>query len=352
MKEDLQKVKPWPSIFNGEFIASNQKVRADNTISCDSHRECIDKIKGDIAQFKKQEAVSKLIVIWSASTERMHKGEWLDKRALYDAIEENDPEIPPSVLFAVAALESKCIFLNGSPQNTICPAIISTAEHFGTHVGGEDFKTGQTKLKSVLVDWLTGSGIRPLSIVSYNHLGNNDGKNLDETPQFLSKEFAKRNVIDDVVEENRVLFPNGEKPDHVVVIKYVPAVKDSKRAMDEYYSELFLGGRHTLAMHNTCEDTLLAVPLILDLILFAELFSRCSFLNISEASESVPFGPVLSLLSFFFKAPAANKGEPVVNAFFRQRLALENFFRALIGSPVNTYINLKTRLGKQPNPID
>ena len=254
--------------------------------------------------------------------------------------------LPPLFFFAVAAIETGSIFLNGSAQNTIVPAVIDLARREGTFVGGEDFKTGQTKLKSALVDWLACSGIRALSIVSYNHLGNNDGKNLSEAPQFRSKEITKKNVIDDVVEGNPKLFPNG-KPDHTVVIKYVPAVGDSKRALDEYYSQLFLDGRHTLSLHNTCEDSLLAVPLMLDIVLFAELFSRIRVREVCGVDAKVPedrsLDVVLSPLSFFFKAPVVNKGEPVVNAFFKQRYGLENFFRVLAQLPPLDHISLPLR---------
>merc|ERR1711963_1181208 len=138
-------------------------------------------------------------------------------------------------------------------------------------IGGDDFKSGQTKMKSVMVDFLVSAGIKPTSIVSYNHLGNNDGKNLSAPKTFRSKEISKSNVVDDMVGSNRLLYQPQEHPDHVVVIKYVPYVADSKRAMDEYSAEIFMGGKQTIVMHNTCEDSLLATPLIYDLVIPAEL---------------------------------------------------------------------------------
>jgi myo-inositol-1-phosphate synthase len=332
LKPELENIVPLSSIYNPDFIATNQKQRADNIIynGCRT-RTLVEYINKDIQNFKTTNNLENVIIVWTASTERFHKGEWKNREELYNAIDNNDPEISPSILFAVAASESGCTFLNGSPQNTICPAVIDNAKYYKTFVGGEDFKTGQTKIKSVLVDWLASSGMKPLSIVSYNHLGNNDGKNLDEDAQFRSKEITKKNVIDDVVEENPVIFSNG-KPDHAVVIKYIPAVGDSKRAMDEYYSEIFLNGRHTLVLHNTCEDSLLAVPLILDIILFSDFFSRIT-VNDKE------FDTVLSMLSIFFKAPVVNNYEPIINSFFKQRNSLENLFRILLGLPINSHIN-------------
>lgn len=167
-------------------------------------------------------------------------------------------------------------------------------------VAGDDFKSGQTKIKSVLVDYLVSAGIKVSSIVSYNHLGNNDGKNLSAPEQFRSKEISKSNVVDDMVLSNGLLcvvckitlpalfvsygirrYAKDEHPDHVVVIKYVPYVGDSKRAMDEYTSEIFMGGKNTLVMHNTCEDSLLATPLILDLCIMAELCERITYVQCS-----------------------------------------------------------------------
>ena len=91
-------------------------------------------------------------------------------------------------------------------------------------------------MKTVMVDYLVSAGIKPVSIVAYNHLGNNDGMNLSSHAQFHSKEISKSNVVDDMVQSNHILYPNPitDTPDHVVVIKYVPFVSDSKRAMDEY----------------------------------------------------------------------------------------------------------------------
>ncbi|CAI7894305.1 unnamed protein product [Closterium sp. NIES-54] len=140
-----------------------------------------------------------------------------------------------------------------------------------------------------------------MSIVSYNHLGNNDGMNLSAPQTFRSKEISKSNVVDDMVASNSIIYDKGQHPDHVVVIKYVPYVGDSKRAMDEYTSEIFMGGKNTIVMHNTCEDSLLAAPLILDLVLLAELFTRIQLRR--EEEEFHSFHPVASLLSYLSKAP-------------------------------------------------
>ena len=229
-----------------------------------------------------------------------------------------------------------------SPQNTFVPGVIDLAEREGVFIAGDDFKSGQTKFKSVLVDFLVSSGIKPVSIVSYNHLGNNDGYNLSAPSQFRSKEISKSNVVDDMVDSNSILYSDGKHPDHVVVIKYVPAVGDSKRAMDEYTNKIFLNGTNTIVVHNTCEDSLLAAPIILDLVILAEMFERIQYRQ--DGGDFVRFGCVLSQLGFLIKAPLTNRNEPVVNALFKQRALLENMFRACVGLPPQSHIGLQYKV--------
>lgn len=198
-------------------------------------------------------------------------------------------------------------------------------------------------MKSALVDFMINAGIKLTSIASYNHLGNNDGKNLSSHKQFRSKEISKSNVVDDMVEANTVLYKPGEHPDHIVVIKYVPAVGDSKRAMDEYSGEIFLGGTQTISMSNVCEDSLLASPLIIDLVLIAELMTRIQWK--AHATEDYKhFHSVLSVLSYMLKAPLTPPGTPVVNSLAKQRAALTNIFRACVGLEPESDMTLEHKL--------
>jgi myo-inositol-1-phosphate synthase len=207
-------------------------------------------------------------------------------------------------------------------------------------IGGDDFKSGQTKIKSVLVDFLIGAGLKPTSIVSYNHLGNNDGKNLSAPKQFRSKEISKSNVVDDMVASNQILYKPNEHPDHCVVIKYVPYVGDSKRALDEYTSEIFMGGHNTIAMHNTCEDSLLASPIIIDLAILCEVMQRITYKTEGE-TQYQNFHPVLSILSYLCKAPIVPPDTPVINALFKQRACIDNVLRACVGLPPDSNMKLE-----------
>jgi myo-inositol-1-phosphate synthase len=347
----LRPLRPLPSIYYPDFIAANQEDRADNLIpgskACLEH---LERIRQDIRDFKAANGLDKVIVLWTANTERF--AELLDgvndtAENLFKAIEAGHEEISPSTIFAIASILEGCSYINGSPQNTFVPGVVELAYRHNVFIGGDDFKTGQTKLKSVLVDFLVSAGIKVQSIVSYNHLGNNDGKNLSSAKQFRSKEISKSTVVDDMVAANDILYEEKEHPDHCVVIKYVPYVKDSKRAMDEYSSEIFLGGESTIVIHNTCEDSLLAAPLMLDLVILTELMERIQY-KTKEMPEFERFDPVLSILSYLLKAPLVKEGTPVVNALFKQRACIENVFRACLGLPAEHSMLLehKSKVGK------
>lgn len=341
----LKDIRPLPSIYFPDFIAANQSERADNVLE-GTKMQLLNKIREDIREFKANNNLESVIVLWTANTERfcdVCEGLNDTKENLMASIAKDEEEISPSTLFAVASILEGCPYINGSPQNTFVPGVIKLAEELDVPIGGDDFKSGQTKMKSVMVDWLISAGIKPVSIVSYNHLGNNDGKNLSAPSQFRSKEISKSNVVDDMVASNRILYEDHEHPDHCVVIKYVPYVGDSKRALDEYTSRIFMNGHNTIAMHNTCEDSLLAAPLIIDLVILAELMTRISVRN-GENGEYEKFHPVLSILSYLLKAPLVPDGTPVVNALMRQRACMENIFRACVGLPPENSMLLENKI--------
>ncbi|XP_065555609.1 inositol-3-phosphate synthase 1 [Lathamus discolor] len=345
----MEKMKPRASIYIPEFIAANQEERADNVLR-GSMAEQVEQIRRDIRDFKESSGVDKVIVLWTANTERFcDVVPGLNDTAdnLLRAIERG-LEVSPSTLFAVASILEGCAYINGSPQNTFVPGAVELAAQRRVFICGDDFKSGQTKLKSVLVDFLVGAGLKTTSIVSYNHLGNNDGKNLSAPQQFRSKEISKSNVVDDTVQANPILYGPQDKPDHCVVIKYVPYVGDSKRALDEYTSEIMMGGTNTIVIHNTCEDSLLASPIILDLAILTELCQRVTFCTEADP-EFQGFHSVLSIVAFLCKAPLVPEGTPVVNALFRQRSCIENILRACVGLPPQNHMLLEHKM-QRPAP--
>jgi len=342
--EKLQKYQPRPSIYDKNYIAINQSNRVDNCLTGNKYEQFLE-IKKDIRNFKEQSQCELVILLWTANTERnstVQIGINTTMCELETTLkdETKNDAISPSTIFAMAAMHEKCIYINGSPQNTFVPGVLEMADYYGGFLVGDDFKSGQTKVKTVLMDFLINAGIKPKAIVSYNHLGNNDGLNLSEPDQFASKAQSKGNVIDDIVQSNDLLYKKDEKPDHCVVIKYVPYVGDSKRALDEYTSELMMGGHNTLILHNTCEDSLLAAPLMLDMIVLAELCLRIKVTDLS-AFVTMQCKPILSMLNYLCKAPQG--GSPMFNSLFRQRTTIENILRACIGlAPINNmYLNEK-----------
>ncbi|KAJ1726243.1 Myo-inositol-1-phosphate synthase [Coemansia biformis] len=342
--DELHQLKPMPSVYYPDFIAANQEERADNTIG-GSKQEQLDRLRRDIRDFKQANSLDRVIIMWTANTERyadILAGVNDTADNLLQAIASGHDEVSPSTLFAVASILEGAPFVNGSPQNTLVPGVIDLAERERSFVGGDDFKSGQTKIKSVLAEFLVNAGIKPLAITSYNHLGNNDGRNLSAPAQFRSKEISKSSVVDDMVAANRLLYAKGEHPDHTIVIKYVPSVGDSKRAMDEYVSEIFMGGLNTISIYNTCEDSLLASPLIIDLFMMTELMTRVSYRTDAD-SDWQPFHSVLSILSYMLKAPVVPPNTPVVNALAKQRMAMENIMRAFVGLPPNNEMLLEHR---------
>ena len=299
LKEYTEKMVPLPAVFDLSFVAPNQETRDP-------------KIHGTAD-------------------------------ALLAGIKNNEKEISPSTVYCIAAILEHCPYINGSPQNTFVPGVIDLAEREGVILMGDDMKTGQTKLKSVMADFLITSGLKLTAVASYNHLGNNDGLNLDYYKCFRSKEITKASVIDDIVSNNPILYPSQEHPDHLVVIKYVPSVGDSKRALDEYDSSIFCGGENIISIHNTCEDSLLAAPLILDMIILMEVFSRVTIKD-ETMDKFKNMASIHSVLSFLFKAPRTPNNSPVVNSLFQQRACLENTLRACRGLPPLNHMHLEWKM--------
>lgn len=353
----MKEYTPMKSIYYPEFIAANQFDRANNCINSKGDEfttkgkwDHMMQVRSDIKTFKTENQLDKVIVLWTANTEKFAQivpGVNDTHENLLQAIKNDHEEIAPSTLFAVASILEGVPYINGSPQNTFVPGLIKLAEHENVLIAGDDFKTGQTKLKSVLTQFLVDAGIRPVSIASYNHLGNNDGKNLSSQMQFKSKEISKSGVINDILESNSIMYgddPEKARIDHCIVIKYMPAVGDSKVAMDEYYNELMLGGHNRISLHNVCEDSLLAAPIILDLVIMCEFCSRVTYKEANDNGDYKKFHPVLTLLSYWLKAPLAREDFLPVNGLMKQRAALENFMRLLIGLPANDELRFEERL--------
>ena len=341
----MENIVPMPGIYYQEWIAANQNNRADNILPGEDKWEHLETIRKNIRDFKSNNDLDKVIVLWTANTEKMCEvmEEHCSSSALIKAIQANSRNISPSTIYAVATILENCSFINGSPQNTIVPGVIELAEEKGVFVLGNDFKSGQTKFKTAFTDFLVQAGIKPKSIVSYNHLGNNDGKNLSSEEQFKSKEKSKSSCVDDILYSNSVLFKDrSDTIDHCIVIKYIPYTGDTKKALDEYQSEIFMGGQHTLSCYNVCEDSLLAAPIIIDLVILTELFERIEVRR--KDQDFRRFDNVLDSLGYLLKQPLTKEGLPVINSLNRQKNCIENILKVCAGIPIDSNMLLERRV--------
>eukprot|EP00741_Cyanophora_paradoxa_P004434 tig00000802_g4304.t1 len=305
----------------------------------------LERVRADIREFKKAKGLDKVIVMWTANSERYSEIKaGLNDTAdnLLAAIARDEKEVSPSTVYAVASVLEGCTYINGAPQNTLVPGALELATRHKVFVAGDDFKSGQTKMKSVLVDYFVSAGIKVETMVTYNHLGNNDMKQLTDKVMWRPKEASKSRVIEDIVDSNRLLYAPGERPDHVVVVKYVPFLGDSKRDVSEYTSRVFMGGHHTMIMHNECLDSLLCAPLMVDLLVLGELLERIAW-RTEEMPEFERFHPIVSAFGYYMKIPLVPQGTQVVNALARQRACIENMLRACIGLPPENSMLLENK---------
>jgi len=145
----MTEMKPLPSIYYPEFIAANQSDRADNVLT-GTKQQHLEQIRQDIREFKRINMCDKVIVLWTANTERFSAVEFgLNDAAesLLESIQQGVSEVSPSTIFATASILEGCSYINGSPQNTFVPGVMDLAERHGVYIVGDDFKSGQTKMK-------------------------------------------------------------------------------------------------------------------------------------------------------------------------------------------------------------
>lgn len=315
VKDELNKVKVFRGAYDSRFIGPSQHATATHILTqseAPNASETLKCLRADIRYFKwKNGVVGHTTVIWSASVEPNSElvGAWKSADELLMAFEQSDSKrggpIPPSLIYATAALLEGCSFINGGSQNTLaCPGLMDLAlQQQGVYCLGTDFKAGQTKFKTAAVEYLRTMGLTPKVIASSNHLGNNDMRNLASAPE-TSK--AKLRVKHDI------FAPWEEDIDHKVSIMFTEFINDEKRDFVEYTSSGFLGQLHTMVTYTRASDSVLCVPLILDGAVWCDFFSRCSW----------PYDKVAKALAYLFKVPegAAMGVDP---GFFAQMRELE-----------------------------
>ncbi len=324
----LEALEPWPAVFNQTFVKN--LVGGSNLKPQTSHLELVEALKADIESFKRQHGVSRCIMIWCASTEAYLKPGSVHASlgSFEKGLKNNDPTISPSMLYAYAALTSGIPYVNGAPNCTVdMPAMVELASQRQVAIAGKDFKTGQTLIKTILGPGVKARMLGLTGWYSTNILGNRDGLVLDDKDSFKTKEESKLSVLETMLQPN--VYPELYGGfHHKVVISYYPPRGDEKEGWDAIDIFGWLGYPMQIKVNFLCRDSILAAPLVLDLVLFMDLAQRAAMTGIQE------------WLSFYFKSPQCAPNLYPEHDLFIQLKKLKNTLRYLMGEEQITHLGL------------
>jgi myo-inositol-1-phosphate synthase len=285
----------------------------------------------DIKNFKKSSGASRLVTIWCGSTEVYHTPSKVHSslKAFEEGLRKSDPEIAPSQIYAYASLKSGVPFANGAPNlTTDCAALMELARERELPICGKDFKTGQTFMKTLIAPGLKARMLGVRGWYSTNILGNRDGEVLDDPGSFKTKEETKLSVLDTILQPH--LYPQLYKDlYHSVRINYYPPRGDAKEGWDNIDIFGWLGYPMQIKINFLCRDSILAAPIVLDLVLFMDLAQRAGLRGIQE------------WLSFYFKAPMTAPGLYPEHDIFIQLMKLKNTLRWMKGEDLITHLGLE-----------
>ncbi len=285
----------------------------------------------DIENFKKEKNLSRVVMIWCGSTEAYLQIQEVHKTLanFEKGLENNDPSIAPSMVYAYAALKMGISYCNGAPNLTVdTPALQALALQNNATISGKDFKTGQTLLKTILAPGIKARMLGIEGWFSANILGNRDGEVLDDPESFKTKEESKLSVLDTILQPE--LYPDlyGHMY-HKVRIHYYPPRGDNKEGWDNIDLIGWMGYPMQLKIDFLCRDSILAAPLVLDLVLFTDLAQRAGMKGIQE------------WLSFYYKSPMTAQGLYPEHNLFIQEMKLKNTLRYLMGEEQITHLGLE-----------
>jgi myo-inositol-1-phosphate synthase len=328
LKPFLKTVRPWPAVFDPAYV---KKLRGESVKKGKNKRDLAEQVTADILRFKKENDLSRLVMVWCGSTEiykqagDVHSS--LEK--LERGLELNDPEIPPSMIYAYAAIKAGIPYANGAPNlSADVPALIELAKKTGSPLCGKDFKTGQTFMKTLLAPGFKARLLGLDGWYSTNILGNRDGEVLDDPESFKTKEVSKLGVLEHILQPH--LYPDlYGKFHHVVRINYYPPRGDNKEGWDNIDIFGWMGYPMQIKVDFLCRDSILAAPIVLDLALFLDLASRAGMSGIQE------------WLSFYFKSPMTAPGLYPEHDLFIQLMKLKNTLRHLRGEDLITHLGLE-----------
>ncbi len=328
LKTELESVRPMPAVFDQSYV---KRLRGTHIKEGKTKMDLADQLRKDIQNFKSSHGVTRLVMIWCGSTEvYIQPGPVHGSVAKFEkGLQENDPGISPSMIYAYAALSEGVPFGNGAPNLTVdIPALLELAKKNKVPVSGKDFKTGQTLMKTVLAPAFKARMLGVAGWFSTNILGNRDGEVLDEPMSFKSKEMSKLGALEYILQPD--LYPDLYKDlYHKVRINYYPPRGDNKEGWDNIDIFGWLGYPMQVKLDFLCRDSILAAPLVLDLALFMDLAARAGMSGIQE------------WLSFYYKSPMVAEGLYPEHDLFIQLKKLKNTLRYLKGEELITHLGLE-----------
>jgi myo-inositol-1-phosphate synthase len=312
---ELKEIEPMPAVFDQNYV---RLLDGSNVKATASKRDLAEAIRKDIRDFKAAHSCDRMVVIWCASTEIFLESgpAHQDLGALEAAMDANDTSVPPSMLYAYAALKEGVPFINGAPNLTVdVPAMVELAQTVGVPIAGKDFKSGQTLLKTVLAPMLKARMLGLQGWYSTNILGNRDGEVLDDPDSFRTKEKTKLGVLEHILQPN--LYPQLYGDFH------------HKVRWDNIDIFGWLGYPMQMKVDFLCRDSILAAPLALDLVLFTDLAHRAGLTGVQE------------WLSFYFKSPQHAPSVYPEHDLFIQQTKLKNTLRWLMGEEQITHLGME-----------
>lgn len=328
VRDFLESIEPMPAVFDQQYV---KRLKGSNVKTGKTKRELAEQVREDIQRFRDEKGCARLVMVWCASTEVFISPGPAHQtlRTFEKAMDENDPSISPSMLYAWASLMEGVPFANGAPNLTVdVPALQELALDKGVPVCGKDFKTGQTMVKTVVAPMLKARMLGLAGWYSTNILGNRDGEVLDDPESFKTKEESKLGVLEHILQPT--LYPDlYGKVYHKVRINYYPPRGDNKEGWDNIDIFGWLGYPMQVKIDFLCRDSILAAPLVLDLALFLDLAQRAGMAGIQE------------WLSFYFKSPMAAPDLVPEHDLFIQQTKLKNTLRWMMGEEQITHLGIE-----------
>jgi myo-inositol-1-phosphate synthase len=325
VRPELEKIRPWPAVFDQRYV---KRLEGRHVKKGKNKRDLAEQVGEDIRLFKEAHALDRLVMIWCGSTEvfMTESAAHASLKSFERALEENDPAIPSSMVYAYAAIREGIPYANAAPNLTAdIPALVDLAARTGSPLAGKDLKTGQTLIKTIIAPGLKARLLGVDGWYSTNILGNRDGEVLDDPESFKTKEESKKSVLDYILQPQ--LYPDlYEDLCHVVRINYYPPRGDNKEGWDNTDLVGWLGYPMQLKINFLCRDSILAAPIVLDVALFLDLAKRAGMHGVQE------------WLSFYFKSPVHAPGLYPEHDLFIQLTKLKNTLRYLKGEELITHL--------------